>query len=89
MRRHTGFSIASTGWLSPEADDLRITPDNGSMYVSSGETESPEGDIVAEIDVSRELVEKAKELLETKLALQALLEDEETIDEHFTEQLSG
>jgi hypothetical protein len=72
----------------PEADDLVITPNNGSVYVSAGEG-IPEGDVVAEIDVSRELVEKAREMLEAKVALQALLGDEEAIDDHFTEQLSG
>ena len=72
----------------PEADDLRITPNNGSVYVSSGKG-IPEGDIVAEIDVSRELVEKAGEILEAKLALQALLGDEETIDDHFASQLTA
>jgi hypothetical protein len=69
----------------PELDDLVITPDHGSVYVSSGRG-IPEGDVVAEIDVSPELVEKASKLLETKIALQALLGEE--TDNHFTSQLS-
>jgi hypothetical protein len=71
----------------PEADDLRITPNNGSVYVSSDEG-IPEGDVVAEIDVSRELVEKAREMLKAKVALQALLGDEEAIEDHFASQLT-
>jgi hypothetical protein len=69
----------------PEADDLRITPDHESVYVSSGRG-IPEGEVVAEIDVSPELVEKARKLLEAKIALQALLGEE--TDNHFTSQLS-
>jgi hypothetical protein len=69
----------------PEVDDLVITPDHGSVYVFSGRG-IPEGDVVAEIDVSPELVEKASKLLETKIALQALLGEE--TDNHFTSQLS-
>jgi hypothetical protein len=72
----------------PELDDLVITPDHESVYVSSGQG-IPEGDVVAEIDISIELVEKAKELLEAKLALQALLGDEEAIDDHFASQLTA
>ncbi len=69
----------------PEAEDLRITPDHGSVYVSSGKG-IPEGDVVAEIDISPELVAKAKELLEAKIALQALLGEE--TNGHFTSQLT-
>ncbi len=72
----------------PELDDLVITPDHESVYVSSGQG-IPEGDVVAEIDIPIELVEKAKELLEAKLALQALLGDEEAIDDHFASQLTA
>jgi hypothetical protein len=69
----------------PEADDLVITPNHGSVYVSSGQG-IPEGDVVAEIDISPELVAKAKELLEAKIALQALLGEE--TNGHFTSQLT-
>jgi hypothetical protein len=77
----------------PEADDLVITPNNGSVYVSSGrgivssEEGMPEGEVVAELDVSPELIEKAREFLEAKIALHALLTDE-TLDGHFTNQLT-
>jgi len=76
----------------PEADDLVITPNHGSVYVSSGRgTVSsgrgmPEGEVVAELDVSPELVEKARELLEAKVALLALLGEE--TNGHFTSQLT-
>jgi hypothetical protein len=69
----------------PEADDLVITPDHESVYVSSGQG-IPEGAVVAEIDVPPELVEKARKLLEAKIALKALLGEE--TDNHFTSQLS-
>ncbi|MFI4978118.1 MAG: hypothetical protein ACHQC8_05535 [Solirubrobacterales bacterium] len=73
--------------IVPEADDLVITPSHGSVYASSGRG-IPEGEIVGEIDVAPELVQKAKELLEAKVALQALLGDE-TLDGHFTKQLTA
>jgi hypothetical protein len=38
---------------------------------------------------STELVAKAKELLEVKIALQTLFGDEEAIDDHFIRQLNG
>jgi len=47
----------------------------------------PEGEVVAELDVSPELVEKARELLEAKIALLALLGDE--TNDHFIKQLPG
>jgi len=46
----------------------------------------PEGEVVAELDVSPELVEKARELLEAKVALLALLGEE--TNGHFTSQLT-
>jgi hypothetical protein len=68
--------------------EKKLERDHGSVYVSSGKG-IPEGDVVAEIDISPELVAKAKELLEAKVALQTLLGEEETIDDHFASQLTA
>jgi hypothetical protein len=58
------------------------------VYVWSGNG-VPEGEIVGEVNVSSELVAKAKGMLEAKLGLLALLGEDKTIGGHFSSQLTA